>query len=566
MNASGTQRIVVLGHEGHARDQLVTALSDLGAVPVWVGTPSQSDPSALATLNPNRLVISLDPTIELELEPYGDLLGQPGITVLFDDAETTRGLSGWDLNRWARHLAAKLLGRSVLPAEHEHRHEPPVPATEPVVAAMDGVSAGEPVTVPAGLESVAEAEEPPAPPSVAVEPAAPVPAWQDDGEYDSLEFDPNELEAALQQLDRNLSSSYSADEVKAANFEKLEPLSEQEQSAFRLDDEDRATAASAAPELAGVDFTPVPPPDNFDPPVMSVRGVPDEGAVEPTDDDLQRLIAEAERLEICLAPDAGPAPDAIGLEAPAPEPAAWQASMPEAVAAVPEAPKPREFDLSQFSLVEDGYPMPAVEAPAPPPAAAVPAVAVPVPAAGLALDTQPAADQTDADSEGRLYLAISGIGGPGAVRSLVEAVPPAFSGILALSQQLADGQLQRLCGQLQKVTAVPVRVCEAEEYLHAGAIYLMPPQYGIQSTPLGYQCQAVGGLKPFIDESDPEARVLVLSGGDPDLAQPLIMAGMLTGNVSAQDPDSCYEPTLARELVNIGAPALPLDAMGAWFK
>jgi len=60
--------------------------------------------------------------------------------------------------------------------------------------------------------------------------------------------------------------------------------------------------------------------------------------------------------------------------------------------------------------------------------------------------------------------------------------------------------------------------------------------------------------------------VLVLSGGNTELAQPLIMTGMLTGNVSAQDPDSCYEPTLARELVNIGAPMLSLDGMAAWFK
>lgn len=544
-----------MGHEGRARDQLVTALSDLGAVPVWVGTPAQTDPAALSALDPNRLVISLDPTIELELEPYGDLLGQPGITVLFDDAETTRGLSGWDLNRWARHLAAKLLGHSVLPAEHEHRHEPGAP----VIDALDDVPSDEPVTAPAGLKSFAEVVEP-AEPAIAIgapETQQAAPAWQDDGEYDSLEIDPNELEAALQQLDRNLSSGYSADEVKAANFEKLEPLSELEQSAFRLDAGHHVSAESEAPVVAEPGFSPVPPPDNFDPPVMSVRGVPDEGPVEPTDDDLKRLIAEAESLEDRLAPDDMPAlPDAPASAAPAAVPGVGQD-------AAPEAPKPHVFDLSQFSLVDDGQPMPLVEPPQPvPPAAAV----TPSLSTGFTMDHQAGAEDADVDNEGRLYLAISGIGGPSAVRSLVEAVPSGFTGILALSQQLADGQLARLCGQLQKVTAVPVRVCEPDEYLHAGTIYLMPPEYGILPSPLGYQCRAGGGLKPFIDESDPESRILVLSGGNPDLAQPLIMAGMVTGNVRAQDPDSCYEPTLARELVNIGAPTLPLDGMGAWFK
>lgn len=539
MNAPGAQRIVVLGHEGRARDQLVTALSDLGAVPVWVGTPAQSDPAALSTLNPNRLVISLDPTIELELEPYGELLGQPGITVLFDDAETTRGLSGWDLNRWARHLAAKLLGRSVLPAEHP-----------PSAAADADAPAEEALTLSVEVESFPDAMAPSAPPvaPAAVEQAAPAPAWQDDGHYDSLEFDPGELEAALQQLDRNLSSGYSADEVKAANFEKLEPLSEQEQSVFRLDAEQ---AAAAAPETAAMDFDPVPPPDTFDPPAMSVRGVPDEGPVDPTDDDLQRLIAEAESLENRLVPEEAPAPPEVpAFDAPAaaPDPA-------------PEAPKPRVFDLSQFSLVDDGQPMPSVE---PPPAVPARSVGAPMPA-GLDLAGPDGVEDPGTDNEGRLYLAISGIGGPGAVRSLVEAVPSGFTGILVLSQQLADGQLVRLCSQLQKVTAVPVRVCEPEEYLHAGTIYLMPPEYGVLPSPLGYQCRAAGGLKPYIDESDPESRILVLSGGNPDLAQPLIMAGMVGGNVRAQDPDSCYEPTLARELVNIGVPTLPLDGMGAWF-
>jgi len=401
MNASGTQRIVVLGHEGHARDQLVTALSDLGAVPVWVGTPAQSDPAALSTLNPNRLVISLDPTIELELEPYGELLGQPGITVLFDDAETTRGLSGWDLNRWARHLAAKLLGRSVLPAEHP-----------PSAAADADAPAEEALTLSVEVESFPDAMAPSAPPvaPAALEQAAPAPAWQDDGHYDSLAFDPGELEAALQQLDRNPSSGYSADEVKAANFEKLEPLSEQEQSAFRLDVEDSAPSATDAPAVAEPDFIPMPPPDNFDPPVMSVRGVPDEGPVEPTDDDLKRLIAEAEGLENRLIPDDLP----LASDAPAFDTRAAASEIRPDV--VPDAPKPRVFDLSQFSLVEDGAPMPTAEPPSPAPAAAV----APSFSTGFGLAEQGAAEDS-VDNEGRLYLAISGIGGPGAVRSLVEA-------------------------------------------------------------------------------------------------------------------------------------------------
>ena len=538
MNASGAQRIVVLGHEGQARDQLVTALSDLGVQPAWVGTPAQSDPATLTALNPSRLVISLDPSIELELEPYGELLGQPGITVLFDDAETTRALSGWDLNRWARHLAAKLLGRSVLPSEHQQ-----VPAHPAPVAVPSDMPAPEPETESAAVLSA------PVEPLVAAEMPKAASAWQDEGEYDGLAIDAGELEAALLQLDRNLSSGYRADEVKVASFEQLEPLSDAEHSAFHFD-----AGVSDAAVMAEPAFDALHSADGMDAVALS----------EPGDDDLQRLIAEAESLEnrFVPAPDEVPAYEMAAEVLPEPEPTPVAAS-----AAVPEPvpSKPREFDLSQFSLVEDGYPTPAIETPVP--QMPEPAIAAPEPVHALEpMAALPAYAADAADNEGRLYLAISGIGGPGAVRSLVESVPAGFSGILALSQQFANEQLQRLCGQLQKVSAVPVRVCEPEQYLHAGAIYLLPPDYGIQSTPLGYQCQSQGGLRPFIDEGDPEARVLVLSGGNTELAQPLIMAGMLTGNVSAQDPDSCYEPTLARELVNIGAPMLSLDGMAAWFK
>jgi hypothetical protein len=54
---------------------------------------------------------------------------------MFDDAEVTSKLDGWDLNRWARHLAGKLLGSETLP---------PMPEGAPAIgevhdAASDGM-------------------------------------------------------------------------------------------------------------------------------------------------------------------------------------------------------------------------------------------------------------------------------------------------------------------------------------------------------------------------------------------------------------------------------------------
>ena len=75
----------------------------------------------------------------LSADGFDDLLAAPGVEVMFDDAEVTARLDGWDLNRWARHIAAKMLGNEVLPPapdgtpswpEHElsDTGAPPTPA------------------------------------------------------------------------------------------------------------------------------------------------------------------------------------------------------------------------------------------------------------------------------------------------------------------------------------------------------------------------------------------------------------------------------------------------------
>ena len=93
MNANLDHRIIVFGRDGLAREQLVIALSDNGVVPIWVGSPSQCSLEALSVLVPNQIVVSLEPIIETELEPFNDFLGQQSISVLYDDAESTKHLS-----------------------------------------------------------------------------------------------------------------------------------------------------------------------------------------------------------------------------------------------------------------------------------------------------------------------------------------------------------------------------------------------------------------------------------------------------------------------------------------
>ena len=211
MRTETAQRVVVLGREGPARDQLVGALGDLGVAPVWVGRPGQNNPDSLLLLNPNKIVVSLEPAIELELEPYGEILGQPGISVVYDDAESSKCLDGWELNRWARHFAAKLLGRSLLPPA-------PVKASETVPEQLADSDAGV-----SDFSDIPVADDF----QVKAEPAL-LPQWQSDSHYEELEIDQNELELALQQLNQNLSEGYSREDDLELSFEQLSPLSDDE--------------------------------------------------------------------------------------------------------------------------------------------------------------------------------------------------------------------------------------------------------------------------------------------------------------------------------------------------
>ena len=108
-------RVALLARAGKARDQLHRALSEAGAVIVAEGDPSELDPADVAGQVPSVYLVSLEPAIETALDRFDELLAADGVEVMFDDAEVTARLDGWDLNRWARHLASKLLGSEGLP-------------------------------------------------------------------------------------------------------------------------------------------------------------------------------------------------------------------------------------------------------------------------------------------------------------------------------------------------------------------------------------------------------------------------------------------------------------------
>lgn len=106
--------VALLGPADAAREQLRLALVTLGAELVFEGEVREG--ARLAGHAPQVLIVNLEPGVEDDLDALQDLLDDPGTAVVFNEGEVSSQLTGWDLARWARHLAAKVLGvRDTLP-------------------------------------------------------------------------------------------------------------------------------------------------------------------------------------------------------------------------------------------------------------------------------------------------------------------------------------------------------------------------------------------------------------------------------------------------------------------
>jgi chemotaxis response regulator CheB len=103
-------RVALVGKADPAREQLRHALLARGALLVFEGDVEECVRSSLMRQPPDVLIVSLVAGVEDEIENLQPLLDDADVQVVFDDGEASSQLSGWDLDRWARHLVAKVLG------------------------------------------------------------------------------------------------------------------------------------------------------------------------------------------------------------------------------------------------------------------------------------------------------------------------------------------------------------------------------------------------------------------------------------------------------------------------
>ncbi|HEX7341488.1 MAG TPA: chemotaxis protein CheB [Rhodanobacteraceae bacterium] len=90
--------------------QLREALLARGARIVHQGPVAEVSRHALEASGADVVVVNLEPADDVHLDHLYDELDDGPYQLVFNDAEASRDLEGWDKARWARHLAAKLLG------------------------------------------------------------------------------------------------------------------------------------------------------------------------------------------------------------------------------------------------------------------------------------------------------------------------------------------------------------------------------------------------------------------------------------------------------------------------
>lgn len=647
-------KVALLARAGDAREQLKRAITELGAELVVEADPNDLAAGALASAGATTVLVSVEPAVEAALDRLDDDLLAPALNVMYDEAETTSKLQGWDLNRWARHLAAKLLGCDVLPpgaepAAHQEAAEhlePGVPTTPAAMAsearmadfaeevsasALDVPSAYRPSDAPLAAESE---------PSLESMDAAPPAAWvtppAEEGDPEHLDLDLAALAVAMQAPvvdveatdgpDRSAPAAFAVaddldvgmidlrglelvDDVDEAPAERPVQSSVSLLSAREISFDAPAAPASAADELVmdveeltlteeelaafgegggfrfsgGEPSTPAKDDSGDDALAMdadlaklaaafdeNLDSLSFEGASEDPDDEFagfdrrESTLALGPQGETPLEPartavEPPPIPDfdfAEGAYVDAAKPAA--AALPdtsglslsaEDVAPLAAAPAPAKpaFDFSALASLELA-PIDDVPAVAPPPPVVDAAPTVDVGHLSLSPLTEEGAEPAAA---ARTVLVLSGIGGPDAVRQLVRALPASFPVAVLLQQNLDGGRHDRFVEQLAKISRLPVALAEPTETPPSGAVRVLPE--GLSSAGALSFPKAEGVAALIAAATAADGAVVVLSGADEAVVEPLLQAMAQGTRVLVQDPSSCFDAKAIVALQAAGA-------------
>lgn len=148
--AESATAVALLFDDVELGSQLRDALREHGARIVHEGALATLDREVLDGSGAEVVVVNLDEDADGDLDRLYELLDGNHPRVVFNDAQASRRLDGWDRARWARHLAVKVMA--------EGDFDPPRPLDAPAVpVAAEGLAVAEAPreAVPAVAETVA---------------------------------------------------------------------------------------------------------------------------------------------------------------------------------------------------------------------------------------------------------------------------------------------------------------------------------------------------------------------------------------------------------------------------
>lgn len=651
-------RVALLGRDDGARRQLRDALQELGASIAFEGEPSAAPgPSALGGAL-NVVIVNLEEGLDDTLDHLQAVLDDPEINVVFNDADVSRSLEGWDLARWARHLAAKVLGHGEtmppVPEGAGRLREPvslfpdpgavptpaelvPEPDVTPFIDEALDISGTVPVDALPEVPELSRAdtgefsEEFTAAPAGAREPP------QGAGAALDIDFDllsdalsladapapellaptPGAVDAAVladealgdAQIERALAldaeaparetSSPDAEMVLAATEELAEfnwdfgeeapsdaPAPAVGQDGSRSD----GTGDRGGPEHSGsIEFADpasrestaqedaAAPGMGFDAEAWSLddgAGENDADSAGALDDEVAALAAQLDAFETTDNGAALEELDFSAFDAPADidasAPVAAANAEPASAARVPvaggglelalasldegvtlaesdsatgaEAKPTYDFgDLDKFSLE------PIEEEEVDPLMVAMGLVEAPA----SAVDTATAATAADASPLGHVFVLGASIGGPDAVRIFLSELPANLPAVFLLVQHLESGYFERLAQQLQKASALLVRIASAAVPAKKGEVLVIPATEHVvleadgsvvarpHEKPPRYTPSIDTVLQDVADRFGSKATAIIFSGMAGDAVEGAAYLTTKGGEVWAQDPESC---------------------------
>ncbi|WP_114238646.1 chemotaxis protein CheB [Dyella sp. C9] len=134
--AESVTAVALLFDDVELGGQLREALLERGARIVHEGALSTLSRRMLDNTGAEVLVVNLDDDADDDLDRLYEVIDGDRPRVVFNDAQASRELDGWDRARWARHLAVKVMAEGDLdPPRPQHAVAVTVAMPEPVAAA-----------------------------------------------------------------------------------------------------------------------------------------------------------------------------------------------------------------------------------------------------------------------------------------------------------------------------------------------------------------------------------------------------------------------------------------------